>query len=99
MTDHPSTFKGTPVESGETAWTDHASLIPVESKDGIFTRLTAVRDGTFAEMIRHIAALPEEKRGEYVIEKAGDREYSPDEAMKLASRDDFPSKPGSEHED
>lgn len=95
MTDHPSTFKGTPVESGPTAWTDHASLIPVETKDGIFTRLTAVRTGTFAEMIRHIAALPEERRSDYVIEKAGDKEYSASEVMTLAKRDDFPSKPGS----
>ncbi|MEM7688302.1 MAG: hypothetical protein AAF291_04705 [Pseudomonadota bacterium] len=98
MTDHPSTFKGTPVESGSTAWTDHASLIPVETKDGLFTRLTAVRTGTFAGMIRHLAALREDQRADYVIEKAGDREYSPDEAMRLASRDDFPSKPGSEHD-
>ena len=90
MSDHPSTFEGTPVDGGETAWDDHASLIPVESKDGVFTRMSAVRTGTFAEMIRHLAALPEEKRERYVIEKAGDREYSASEAMNLAQRPDFP---------
>ena len=91
MTDHPSTFKGTPVESGSHAWSDHASLIPVETKDGLFTRMTAVRTGTFAEIIRHLAKLPEETRSGYVIEKAGDREYSSEEAMRLASHPDFPS--------
>lgn len=92
MTDHPSTFEGTPVKSDETAWSDHASLIPVETKDGIFSRSSAVRSGTFADMIRHLAALPESDRAGYVIEKAGDREYSGAEAAELAQRDDFPQR-------
>ena len=47
--------------------------------------------GTFAEMIRHIAQLPEGDRQGYVIQKAGDRTYRADEAMALASTPDFPS--------
>ncbi len=91
MSDHPSTFRGKPNESGSNAWRDHASLIPVETKDGVLTRMTAVRSGTFAEMIHHLAALPENVREGYVIEKAGDREYSAKEAMRLARGPDFPS--------
>ena len=90
MADHPSTFEGTPVEGGASAFGDHANLIPVERKDGIFARSNAVRSGTFAQMIRHLAALPEDERAGYVIEKAGDREYTADEAVKLASHPDFP---------
>jgi hypothetical protein len=91
MSDHPSTFRGEPNESGSNAWNDHASLIPVESKDGVLTRMTAVRTGTFAELIRHLSALAEDKRDQYVIEKAGDREYSAEEAIRLASEPDFPA--------
>ncbi len=92
MTDHPSTFEGTPNNSGETAWDDHASLISVESKDDIFASSGSARSGTFAEMIRHIAALPEGERAGYLIEKAGDRQYTADEAVALAQRADFPQR-------
>ncbi len=92
MTDHPSTYEGTPEQSGSAAWDDHASLIPVEGKDGLFARSNAVRSGTFAEMIRHIAALSKDEQHGYVIEKAGDREYTADEAIALAQRPDFPQR-------
>jgi hypothetical protein len=90
MTDHPSTFKGEADYSDAIAWDDHASLIPIERKDGVFVRANAIRSGTFAELIRHLAALEPEMREDYVIEKAGDREYSASEAMALAEREDFP---------
>ncbi|MEE4287813.1 MAG: hypothetical protein V2J14_00460 [Erythrobacter sp.] len=96
MTDHPSTYKGNADHDESIAWDDHASLLPVERKDGVFARTNAVRSGTFAEIIRHIAALPPEEREGYVIEKAGDREYSADEAIALAARDDFPQSPEEE---
>ena len=91
MSDHPSTFKGTPVESGEHAWDDRAALHAKATSDGILSGGNALLRGTFAEMIRHVVDMPEDKRGDYVIEKAGDREYSAAEAVALASRDDFPS--------
>ena len=91
MSDHPSTFKGTPVESGEHAWDDRAALHAKATADGILSGGNALQRGTFAEMIRHIVDMPEDKRADYVIEKAGDREYSAAEAVALASRDDFPS--------
>ena len=91
MADHPSTFEGTPVKSGETAWQDRAALHARDDGDGVFDGAKALRRGTFAEMIRHVTMLPEEERDKYVIEKAGDREYSAQEAVSLASRPDFPS--------
>lgn len=92
MADHPSTFEGTPVMSGETAWNDRAALHSKETSDGILSGGNALRRGTFAEMIRHIAMLPEAERDQYVIEKLGDREYSAQEAVALASDPEFPSK-------
>jgi hypothetical protein len=90
MADHPSTYGGTPVESGEHAWQDRAALHAKDDGDGVLDGAKALRRGTFAEMIRHVAMLPEDQRERYVIEKAGDREYSASEAVALASRDDFP---------
>ncbi|QFT78058.1 hypothetical protein [Erythrobacter sp. THAF29] len=90
MSDHPSTFKGTPLETGKHAWDDRAALHRADDGDGVLDGMKALRRGTFAEMIRHIALLPEEERGKYVIEKAGDREYSAEEAVALSQRDDFP---------
>ncbi|MGB3710607.1 MAG: hypothetical protein WA985_02845 [Erythrobacter sp.] len=90
MADHPSTFEGTPVKSGEHAWQDRAALHHVNDGDGILDGGNALRRGTFAELIQHLAMLPEDERSKYVIEKAGDREYSAEEAAALASRPDFP---------
>lgn len=91
MSDHPSTFEGTPTQSGETTWEDRAALHAKATSDGILSGANALKRGTFAEMIRHLVEMPEEKRGDYVIEKLGDREYSAAEAQALASREDFPS--------
>ena len=90
MSDHPSTYEGTPEKSGAMAWNDRAALHRKDDGDGIFDGANALNRGTFAEMIRHIVRLPEDERGKYVIEKAGDREYSADEAAMLSKRDDFP---------
>ncbi|MEE4339247.1 hypothetical protein [Erythrobacter sp.] len=92
MSDHPSTYDGTPEKSDETAWQDRAALHAADDGDGIFDGAKAIRRGTFAEMIRHIVSLPEEDRGRYVIEKAGDREYSAAEAVELSKRSDFPGR-------
>jgi len=91
MTDHPSTFKGTSFETGATAWEDRAALHPAGGSEGVFDGGKALSRGTFAEMIRHLASLPAEERAGYVIAKAGDRDYSAEEAMALASHPDFPA--------
>ncbi|MEE4152525.1 MAG: hypothetical protein V2I27_00030 [Erythrobacter sp.] len=92
MADHPSTFNAESLRTGSHAWEDRAALHARNDGDGLLDGAKALRRGTFAEMIRHLAALPEEERRGYVIEKAGDREYSAQEAMALASHPDFPAK-------
>jgi hypothetical protein len=90
MTDHPSTFQGSTTNSGETAWDDRAAILPATQDAQLSGGGIPLLRGTFAEMIRHMAQLPEGDREGYVIEKAGDRSYSAQEAMELASRPDFP---------
>ena len=91
MTDHPGTFKGNTAPSGETAWDDRAAIVPARQDARITGGGVPLMRGTFAEMIHRISQLTEEDRGGYVIEKAGDRTYSAEEAMALASRPDFPA--------
>ncbi len=91
MSDHPSTYDGTPEKSGPMAWDDRASLHRADDGQGVFDGANALNRGTFAEMIRHLTRLPEEERGKYVIQKAGDRQYTSSEAAMLATRDDFPA--------
>jgi hypothetical protein len=91
MTDHPATFKGNTVASGEEAWDDRASIVPVQQDAQVDAGSVPLLRGTFAEMIRRIAQFPEHDRDGYVIEKAGDRTYNAEEAMALASRPDFPA--------
>lgn len=92
MADHPSTFGGKTINTGETAWNDAATLRNADDSSGLFAGAKALRNGTFAEMICHIANLPADQRQGYAIEKAGDRRYSADEAIALASDPDFPAK-------
>lgn len=91
MTDHPGTFKGDTVPSGEQAWDDRAVIVPAAQDARLSGGGVPLLRGTFAEMVRHIAQLPEGDRQGYVIQKAGDRTYGADEAMALASTPDFPS--------
>lgn len=81
MSDHPSTFKGDPGNTGEIDWDDRATL----QLNG-----TVLRRGTFAEMIRHIGLTDDHNRDRLVIEKAGDRAYTAEEAEELSRRADFP---------
>lgn len=91
MTDHPSPFGGETAQTGSFAWDDRAALHGRTDAGGLFDGTAALRRGSFAEMIRYLALLPEAERDGYVIEKAGDREYSAREAMALASHPDFPA--------
>ena len=90
MTDHPSTFKGRTLKSGQYQWDDRASLHSADNGSGVLDGMNALRRGTFAELIRHLALLPEDERSGYVIEKAGDRTYSAEEALQLSQHPDFP---------
>ena len=90
MVDHPSTFRAKQTHTDGIDWDDRAALHLAEQSDGLLTGATALRRGTFAELIRQMMAMPEEERRRYVIEKAGDREYGPDEIADLAAHENFP---------
>jgi len=94
MTDPSSTLNGRKSSSGEQAWDDRASIMPATQDTQLSGGGILLPRGTFAEMIHHMAQLPEEDRPGYVIAKADDRNYDADEAMKLASRPDFPPEGG-----
>ena len=91
MSDHPSTFKGNPANTGAIAWDDRAELHRADDGDGLFDGAKTLKSGSFAEIIRHLMLLPENERSKYVIEKAGDREYTASEAADLYARQDFPA--------
>ena len=87
MSDHPTAFGDAPATSGAIDWDDRASLHPVGDDDGLLAGATPLRRGTFGELAAHLIAMPEEKRREYVVRKAGDRSYSAGEiAALLAER-------------
>ena len=90
MSDHPTTFRGEGEPSQGFAWRDRASLHRRGQSDGLLHGATALRTGSFAELVGQVAAMPAEERRDYVIEKKGDREYGADEIAELARRTDFP---------
>lgn len=91
MTDHPSTFSGQTSVSGEQAWADRAAIVPAPHDTQDAGGSVPLMRGTFAQMIRRLGQIPESERQGYVITKAGDRSYSAEEAMELASHPDFPA--------
>ena len=71
-------------------WNDHATVLRREAADGVFHGFASLHAGTFADMVRMVARMPEGERSNLVIEKSGDRQYAPAEIVALASRADFP---------
>ena len=92
MTDHPSTYKAKKTIRSSVEWDDRAALHRADDGEGVFDGGKALRRGTFAEMINYLVLLPEDERSKYLIEKAGDREYSAHEAIELSQRADFPAR-------
>ncbi len=88
----PTTFHGESDVPNGIDWNDHASIHrrPEGNKSDMFRGFQVIRDGTFAEMIRFVAALPEEERQDLVIQKAGDRMFELGEIMTLSRREDMP---------
>ncbi|RJY08626.1 hypothetical protein [Aurantiacibacter aquimixticola] len=91
MTDHPSTFRADDTHRPGIQWDDRASLHAAGDGDGVLDGAKGLRSGTFAELIRHVMAYPAEKRHDFYIEKAGDREYHAEEIERLAAHEDFPT--------
>jgi hypothetical protein len=88
--DHASTI-GNPGDHGSgIEWDDSAALHLIGDSDGLLGDLTAVRRGSFGELVAQLMALPQDERRKYVIEKAGDRQFGADEVADLAGRADFP---------
>ena len=90
MTDHPSTFNAEDTYRPGIQWDDRASLHRVDDGGGLLDKSKGLRDGTFADLVRHMMLLPEDERAAYCIEKAGDREYHAAEVAQLAALPDFP---------
>jgi len=70
-------------------WNDHATIVPRDA-GGVLHAFAVLHSGTFAEMVRLMARMPESDRAELIIEKSGDRHYGPAEALDLFKRADFP---------
>lgn len=94
MAMNPSPF-GTADNLGNTIeWDDGATVHKTEAgkEGGIISGFSVLHRGSFAEMVRLVSLLPADRRSGYYIEKAGDRRFSLEEILALASRDDFPLK-------
>ena len=91
MSQHPTTFAGEAAGDNGAGWDDMATLHRKADGGGVLHGLKVIRKGTLAELVRFVSTLPPEERPNYMIEKAGDREYDAREIMGLLGRPDFPS--------
>ena len=92
MSDSPTTFHGEGEAPRGIDWNDHASVHdrPNGNKSNMLRGFNVMREGTFAEMVKFVASLPEDQRKTLVIQKAGDRVFELPEIMELSRRDDLP---------
>ena len=90
MADHPQTIDAEPTGHDGIDWDDHATIHRADDGGGIFDPLKAIHRGTLAQMVAMLRAMPEDERGQFVIEKAGDSKLTPDQVEALAAREDFP---------
>lgn len=94
MSSHPITFAGESANNvlahGGISWDDHATLHRREGGGGVLHDFKVIRRGTFADLVNFVASLPLADRANYMIEKAGDRQYQAPEIMVLARRRDLP---------
>lgn len=90
MTDHPSTFKAAETHQEGIQWDDRASIHTAHDGQGILDGAKGLRRGTLAEMVAEVMAYPPERRGDFVIQKAGDHKLERAEIEALAARSDFP---------
>ena len=90
---NPTTINAESGEPNGIDWEDHASIHrrPEGGKSDMLRGFQVIRDGTFAEMVRFVAALPAEEREGLVIQKAGDRLFELGEIMTLSRRGDLPA--------
>ena len=92
MTDPPSTYNAEDTYREGIQWDDRASLHRVDDGGGLLDKSKGLRDGTFADLVKHMMLLPEDERSKYYIDKAGDRKFQAKEVTALAQLDDYPHK-------
>lgn len=90
MTDHPSTYKAAKTHNEGIQWSDRAAIHEAGDGQGVLDGAKGLRSGTLAEMIAQVMAYPPERRGDFVIQKAGDHRLEREEIEALAARGDFP---------
>ena len=88
---HPSTFKAVRTNPDGIAWDDHATIHEKGDGQGLFDALKSLHSGSLAQMVARVSRMPEDERGKYVIQKAGDHQLDTAEIMALAEREDFPA--------
>lgn len=91
MSQHPTTFAGEAPGDGGVGWDDMATL-HARDGGGVLHGFRVIRKGTLAALVRQVAAMAPDERVNYMIEKAGDRQYQADEIMMLARRSDLPGR-------
>ena len=89
MTDHPSTYSADETHREGIQWDDRASIHKKDDGQGLLDGMKGLYRGSFAEMVRMLVSMPD--RDEFVIQKAGDRQFSADEAVALSNQPDFPA--------
>ena len=89
MSHSPATFGGEAARGPGVEWDDAATLHRADDA-GVLSALTALRSGTLAELVRHVALLGEGERGAYVIQRLGDHRLESAEILALYARPDFP---------
>lgn len=102
MSHNPTTFAGESGGEEHFDWDDAAVLHHRGNGSangngagaGMLNDFTGARRGSFADLIRYVANLPEDDRREYTVERAGDREYQHFEVTRLYQRADFPRSAG-----
>ncbi|WP_333836208.1 hypothetical protein [Novosphingobium sp.] len=85
-----TTIRGESHDEAHDFWRDHATIVTRDAAGSVLHGFAVLHSGTFAEMVRLMARMPEADRSELVIEKSGDRSYGPQEAVELFARSDFP---------
>lgn len=89
MSDHPTTYNAEPAETG-IAWDDRAEIHMKDDGRGLLDGAKGVHDGTFLEMVKLMMAMTAEERQGHVVQKLGDRMFTPSEIEAIAARSDYP---------
>lgn len=85
-----TTIRAEAHDQGQDFWNVHATIVTREAAGGLLHGFAALHSGSFAQMVGLLARRPEADRADLVIERSGDRNYGPEEALELYGREDYP---------